>query len=93
MNRLRCLRGWLVLAALFIRELLASVHEVARAMDFELPEGDTFSTMAGLAIDLAGRIPEPGTVLQADDLEALRPAPAGAGSVSDVPFKELPREF
>ncbi len=45
----------------------AAVHEVARAMDFELPEGDTFSTMAGLAIDLAGRIPEPGTVLQAED--------------------------
>lgn len=45
----------------------AAVHEVARALDLELPEGDTFSTMAGLAIDLAGRIPEPGTVLQAGD--------------------------
>jgi len=45
----------------------AAVHEVARAMDVELPEGETFSTMAGLAIHLAGRIPEPGTILQAED--------------------------
>lgn len=45
----------------------APVHEVARAMDIELPEGETFSTMAGLAIHLAGRIPESGTVLHAED--------------------------
>jgi putative hemolysin len=44
----------------------APVHEVARALDLELPEGDSFSTMAGLCIDLAGRIPEAGTVLRAE---------------------------
>lgn len=37
-----------------------AVHQVNRELGIELPEGETFSTVAGLAIDLAGRIPEPG---------------------------------
>ena len=76
----------------------AAVHEVARALEIELPEGETFSTMAGLAIDLAGRIPDQGSVLRTEDgvtleiLEAtprrirlirLRPAPTPA--VADEP--------
>lgn len=56
----------------------AAVHEVARALEIELPEGDTFSTMAGLAIDLAGRIPDQGSVLHTEDgvtLEILEATP------------------
>ena len=42
------------------------------------PEGETFSTMAGLAIDLAGRIPDQGSVLRTEDgvtLEILEATP------------------
>lgn len=56
----------------------APVHEVARALEIELPEGDTFSTMAGLTIHLADRIPEPGCVLNTEDgvtLEILEATP------------------
>lgn len=36
------------------------VREVNRELDVELPEGERWSTMAGLCLDLAGRIPAPG---------------------------------
>ncbi len=39
------------------------VHEVARALSLELPEGD-YSTVAGLCITLAGRIPTVGDRLE-----------------------------
>lgn len=38
----------------------APVRDVNRALELELPEGEGFSTMAGLAISLAGRIPTTG---------------------------------
>lgn len=36
------------------------VHELARELDVELPEGEGYATMAGLALYLAGRIPAVG---------------------------------
>lgn len=55
-------------APLFTRETDGSVladaaipvHELARELDLELPEGESYATLAGLANYLAGRIPAPG---------------------------------
>lgn len=44
-----------------------AVHEVNRELSMELPEGENFSTIAGLCIHLAGRIPAQGDVLQTDE--------------------------
>lgn len=38
----------------------APVREVSRHLDVELPEGERWSTMAGLCLELAGRIPAAG---------------------------------
>ena len=38
------------------------VHAVNRAIDFDLPESERYSTLAGLCIVLAGHIPKPGEV-------------------------------
>ena len=43
------------------------VHEVMRELGVDLPEDDSYATVAGLCIHLAGRIPEPGTVLHTDN--------------------------
>ncbi|MGK4006024.1 hemolysin family protein [Sorangium sp. So ce1036] len=39
------------------------IHEVSRQLDVELPEDDRWSTVAGLCMGLARRIPAPGDVL------------------------------
>lgn len=39
------------------------VHEVNRAIDFDLPESERYSTLAGLCIVLAGHIPKNGEVV------------------------------
>lgn len=44
-----------------------AVHEVNRELSMELPEGENFSTLAGLCIHLAGRIPAQGDVLEAEE--------------------------
>lgn len=43
----------------------ASIREVNRALDLDLPEDDAWTTLAGLSIALAGRIPGRGTWLEA----------------------------
>lgn len=43
------------------------VHEVNRNLGLELPEGENFSTLAGLCIHLAGRIPAQGDQLQTEE--------------------------
>ncbi|HRI49464.1 MAG TPA: hemolysin family protein [Pseudomonadota bacterium] len=43
------------------------VREVNRALGLNLPESPSFSTLAGLCIHLAGRIPEQGTRLTSPD--------------------------
>lgn len=39
------------------------IHEVNRALSIELPETETFSTVAGLVLEVAGRIPEQGEIV------------------------------
>ncbi len=44
---------------------IAPVRDVNRELDIDLPEGDGWSTIAGLCIEIAGRIPEKGAHLAA----------------------------
>jgi putative hemolysin len=56
----------------------APIREVNRALDLDLPEGEGFSTVAGLCIALAGSLPERGTRLRAPDgtqVEVLEASP------------------
>jgi putative hemolysin len=43
------------------------IREVNRELDLDLEEGEGFSTIAGLCIELAGRIPQKGATLRAQD--------------------------
>lgn len=45
------------------------VRDVVRATGFELPERDGYTTLAGLVIHHAGRIPAPGDRVQEGDIE------------------------
>jgi len=56
----------------------APIREVNRALDLDLPEGDGFTTVAGLSIALAGAVPERGTRLttgQGTQLEVVDASP------------------
>lgn len=43
------------------------VRDANRALDLDLPEGETWSTVAGLCLELAGRIPAPGERFETPD--------------------------
>jgi magnesium and cobalt exporter, CNNM family len=45
----------------------APIREVNRALDLDLPEGEGYTTVAGLCIALAGAVPERGARLRAGD--------------------------
>jgi putative hemolysin len=45
----------------------APIREVNRALDLDLPEGEGYTTLAGLCIALAGSMPERGARLRAPD--------------------------
>ena len=45
----------------------APLRELNRALDLDLPEGEGFSTVAGLCIVLAGAVPQRGARLRAPD--------------------------
>lgn len=47
------------------------VREVNRALDLDLPEGDDYTSIAGLCVSLAGAVPERGTRLTTPDGTAL----------------------
>jgi putative hemolysin len=56
----------------------APIREVNRALALDLPEGEGYTTMAGLAIALAGSVPERGTKLRTGDgteLEVVEASP------------------
>src|SRR5690606_28716227 len=60
------------------------IRDVNRALDIDLPEGETFSTIAGLCIELAGWIPKSGTKLSTKDgiiLEIVEASPRRVRSV------------
>jgi putative hemolysin len=69
------------------------IREVNRDLDVALPEGDLWTTLAGYCIALAGRIPESGARLIAEDgtvLEILESTPRRVRSVRVVKKKEEP---
>jgi putative hemolysin len=45
----------------------APIREVNRALDLDLPEGEGYTTVAGLCIALAGSVPDRGAVLHSPD--------------------------
>ncbi len=49
----------------------APIREVNRALELDLPEGEGYTTLAGLCIALAGSVPQRGTRLRAPDGTAL----------------------
>jgi putative hemolysin len=56
----------------------APIREVNRALELDLPEGEGYTTVAGLCIALAGSVPDRGTVLRTDDgteLEVVEASP------------------
>jgi putative hemolysin len=56
----------------------APIREVNRALDLDLPEGEGFTTLAGLCLALAGALPERGARLHAPDgtqVEVLEASP------------------
>jgi putative hemolysin len=56
----------------------APIRELNRALELDLPEGEGFTTVAGLCIALAGTLPERGSRLRAPDgtqLEVLEASP------------------
>ncbi len=69
-------------------QAIAPIREVNRALDLDLPEGDGWTTVAGLCIQLAGRIPEKGARLSTQDktvLEVLEASPRRVRLVRIVP--------
>ena len=60
------------------------VHAVNRAIDFDLPESERYSTLAGLCIVLAGHIPKPGEVIAVPGGASLEVVEASARRVKLV---------
>ncbi len=66
------------------------LRDVNRELDLDLPEGETWSTIAGLCLELAGRIPKVGETFTASDgstLEIVAATPRHVKSVRIVPAK------
>ena len=71
----------------------APVREVNRALELDLPEGEGYSTIAGLCIALAGSVPQRGTALVAPDgtrLEVVEASPRVVRLVRVMPFTSPP---
>ncbi|AUX37445.1 MULTISPECIES: hemolysin family protein [Sorangium] len=60
----------------FLIDGQAPVREVNRELDLALPEGEGWSTVAGLCLELTGRIPATGEVLRTPDGTTLEIADA-----------------
>lgn len=73
------------------------VHEANRELDLDLPESEHYSTVAGLCIANAGRIPEAGESLRLDDgtvIEILEASPRRVRTlrIHPPPKEEPPTE-
>jgi putative hemolysin len=69
-----------------------SIRDANRLLDLDLPEGDTWSTVAGLVISLAGGIPSRGARFHSENV-VLEVVEASPRSVSAVRLrKELPSD-
>jgi putative hemolysin len=72
----------------------APIRDVNRELSLELPEGESWSTIAGLCADLAGRIPQRGTRLDAPDgsaIEIVDASPRVVRLVRVTPRAPMPR--
>jgi putative hemolysin len=65
-----------------------AIHEVNRAFGLELPEGETFSTLAGLCMSIAEQIPTKGTRLEVEGYE-LEVVDASNRRVKSVKIRSL----
>lgn len=66
----------------------APIRDLNRALEIELPEGEAWTTIAGLVSTLAGRIPQPGTKLSLDNgtlLEVVDASPRQVRLVRLIP--------
>ncbi|HET9555372.1 MAG TPA: transporter associated domain-containing protein [Anaeromyxobacteraceae bacterium] len=70
----------------------APVREVNRALDLELPEGEGYSTLAGLCIAAAGAVPERGARLAVagSELEVVDATPRQVRLVRIRPAASAP---
>lgn len=67
------------------------IRDVNRELDLELPEGDSFSTIAGLCLEVAGRIPKTGQRFETEDgtvLEIVAASPRQVKRVRIIPKVE-----
>ncbi len=69
-----------------------AVREVNRELGIELQESDDWTTIAGLCLELAGRIPKPGQRFQAADGTELEITAASARQVKRVRVLARPPE-
>jgi putative hemolysin len=67
------------------------IRDVNRALEIELPEGDGYSTMAGLCMHMAGWIPAAGARFVAEDGTALEVVESTARRVDKVLVRPKPR--
>jgi putative hemolysin len=65
-----------------------AIHDINRACGLELPEGETFSTLAGLCMSAAEQIPTKGTRLQVEGYE-LEIVDASTRRVKTVRIRSL----
>ncbi|HEX9289116.1 MAG TPA: hemolysin family protein [Anaeromyxobacteraceae bacterium] len=70
----------------------APIREVNRELELDLPEGDGYSTVAGLCIALAGGIPAPGARLETHEGAVLEVIEATPRQVRRVRVTAAPRE-
>ena len=68
----------------------APIREINRALDIELPEEGDWTTLAGLCLALAGKIPSAGEVLQLPDGLSLEIVEASARRVRTVRVRRPP---
>ena len=64
------------------------IRELNRELDLELPEGEGWSTLAGLCLELAGHIPKPGEKFTAPEgtrLEIVAATPRSIKTVRVIP--------
>ncbi|MGK3996805.1 hemolysin family protein [Sorangium sp. So ce1024] len=76
----------------FLIDGQAPVRDVNRELDLDLPEGEGWSTVAGLSLELAGRIPAAGEVLRAPDGTTLEITDATPRQVRRVRLRRRPAE-
>jgi putative hemolysin len=72
----------------------APIREVNRALELDLPEGEGYTTLAGLCIALAGSVPDRGTTLRTGDgteLEVVEASPRVVRLVRVRPAVSPPR--